>query len=171
MDSTNNQDKAPLRIVRTPVPSKPGEPDTLTRITGLLTELLDATKKATRSRGRSGSPERKWFDTAEAAGYCGYSLDTFRDYAKQYQVPRRGPKLNRYDREELDQWMQDPSCFTSNNVKQAHRGTYKPKQIYHLAAFLAGKGDIRGKLQSLLNDNGLAEKMRQLVFSSISKKD
>ena len=55
--------------------------------------------------------ETRWLTSSQAAEYCGYSVKSFRKMVKKYQVPRYGPKRNRYDRWDLDTWMQDPNVF------------------------------------------------------------
>jgi len=52
-----------------------------------------------------------YFNGKEAAKYCGYSYDHFRHLASEYQIPRCGPRMNRYAQSILDTWMANPNCF------------------------------------------------------------
>ena len=134
-------DMEPISIIRTPVPvteSKPGKANPLAAVEALLAEILAELKRKTKSQGRnSSSSESQWLKTANAAARCDYSEATFQDYAREYEFPRHGPKLNRYDREEIDQWMKDPSCFLNNPKSAVKSGaSYKPKKVDHLMNFI-----------------------------------
>lgn len=59
--------------------------------------------------------ETRWLNSAEAAAYCGYSRSTFMKNVRRYKIPRYGPKHNRFDRWDLDAWMQDPNVFLRKN--------------------------------------------------------
>lgn len=52
-----------------------------------------------------------FYNGKEAARYVGYSYDHFRHLASEYQIPRCGPRFNRYAQSTLDTWMSNPSCF------------------------------------------------------------
>ena len=61
--------------------------------------------------------EHRWFNTKQAAEYCGYySPNYFRKLAQDYDVPRYGPHGNRYDKYELDDWMVVPRCFNDRKL-------------------------------------------------------
>ena len=55
--------------------------------------------------------EGPFFNGKEAAAYCGYSHDHFRHMATQYNIPRCGPRRNRYAQVDLDTWMRNPNSF------------------------------------------------------------
>lgn len=61
--------------------------------------------------GRPISVERQFFNQREAAEYCGYSVAKFREFAKDYDIPKCGPKRDRYRRDDLDDFMSAPSDF------------------------------------------------------------
>lgn len=117
----------------------------LVRVETLLTELLTETKKMAKSKSRnSGVFEPRWLKTVNAAAWCDYPVDTFRELAKEFQIPRHGPKLNRYDKEEIDQWMKDPLCFRNNTKPMVKSGaSYKPKMVRHLTSYISS--GIRNK--------------------------
>lgn len=73
---------------------------------------------------------RKYLRTREAAIYVGYSLNRFRDLAREHNIPTYGPENNRYRPCDLDVWMECPSAFTSNIVKPRRRrlGGFTPVQ-------------------------------------------
>lgn len=55
-----------------------------------------------------------FFPLHEAAAYCGYeSPDAFRRMVRElgFDLPRCGPKGNRYAKSVLDEWMNNPSGF------------------------------------------------------------
>ncbi|MDR2488462.1 MAG: DNA-binding protein [Desulfovibrio sp.] len=53
-----------------------------------------------------------FFNTAEAARYCGYrSGRAFLAVLRGYDVPRLGPKKNRFSRVTLDEFMSNPDAF------------------------------------------------------------
>ena len=87
--------------------------------------------------------ETRWLNNAQAAEYTAYSPSRFRKLAREYSVPRHGPEQNRYDRYELDQWMENPKCFMeqSNHNFPARRraGGFVP---------------IKSSLLELLNEIG-----------------
>jgi hypothetical protein len=61
----------------------------------------------------------RWLNSKQAAAYCGYeSYNHFRELTREYKVPRHGPNENRFDRLELDEWMQNPQIF----IVAAQRG-------------------------------------------------
>jgi len=55
--------------------------------------------------------ERQFYNQKEAAEYCGYCVVTFRQFAKSYEIPKCGPKRDRYRKEDLDDFMTDPASF------------------------------------------------------------
>ena len=117
-----------VNLDRTPVTKTPAEQaNPLARIEELLAELVTETRKV-KAKGRiSADLALRWLSTPRAAEYCGYSLDMFREYAKDYRIPKHGPKLNRYDVQELDEWMREPSCFLNiGNEKLVRPGGTDP---------------------------------------------
>jgi len=63
------------------------------------------------------NPLGPFFDTKDAAEYCGYSREHFGRLASEYQIKRYGPARNRYARADLDQWMCDPRHFLQEKVE------------------------------------------------------
>ena len=55
---------------------------------------------------------KRWLTARQAAEYCGYSVKTFKKYVREYNIPRYGPKKNRYCTDDLDQFMKNPHAFT-----------------------------------------------------------
>lgn len=53
-----------------------------------------------------------FFTKAQAAEYCGYALTTWENKIQPlYDIPRHGPKRNRYARSILDAFMEHPEVF------------------------------------------------------------
>lgn len=63
-----------------------------------------------------------------AAYYCAYSVDYFRHLAHQYNLPKCGPRHNRYAQSVLDQWMKHPNVFLDDQVHDAKRN-FKPIEL------------------------------------------
>lgn len=59
---------------------------------------------------------QEYFNTNEAAEYCGYASETFRRHVKKYPLPRYGAKRNRLKRIDLDVWMEEPNAFKVVNM-------------------------------------------------------
>lgn len=58
----------------------------------------------------------------QAAEYCGYSTDHFREILKGYAVPTYGPKNNRYRAVDLDAWMENPDEYKPREQAVKRRG-------------------------------------------------
>ncbi|MDK2957624.1 MAG: hypothetical protein PWQ57_3122 [Desulfovibrionales bacterium] len=59
----------------------------------------------------------------EAADYLRYSLTTFDRHVRAFKIPRYGPGRNRFYREDLDKFMNNPQCFKAERrVKQRRQG-------------------------------------------------
>lgn len=100
-----------VEIVRTPVTEEPPKRQSpLAETEALLRELLQETRKANR-RTTPAEVETRWLNVNNAAKYCDYSPERFRRLVKQYSIPAHGPKHSRFDRADLDAWMNDPRCF------------------------------------------------------------
>lgn len=54
---------------------------------------------------------RKFLNQKNAATYCGYSVESFKEYVSQYNIPRRGPDGRKYCVDDLDQFMLNPLAF------------------------------------------------------------
>ncbi|SOB59847.1 conserved protein of unknown function [Pseudodesulfovibrio profundus] len=65
--------------------------------------------------------ERQFYTQKEAAEYCGYCVVTFRQFAKDYEIPKCGPKRDRYRKEDLDDFMTNPTSF-HNPVRTRRHG-------------------------------------------------
>jgi len=59
--------------------------------------------------------ERGFFNTKDAAIFCGYSESQFREFAKKYRLPRYGPRKTRFKREDLILWMEIPDVFLASD--------------------------------------------------------
>jgi hypothetical protein len=77
--------------------------------------------------GRPITVERQFFSQKEAAEYCGYSVVKFRQFAKDYDIPRCGPKRDRYRKEDLDDFMTDPASF--HNPVRSRRPGFVPVEV------------------------------------------
>ena len=52
-----------------------------------------------------------FYTKKEAARYCGYAPDTFAKIIREYDLPRYGPKRNRFAQSILDLFMEEPDMF------------------------------------------------------------
>ncbi|MEN6488749.1 MAG: hypothetical protein ABFD66_07695 [Smithella sp.] len=108
-------------------------PGDMAEIKELLAELLAETRRTNRREARhSNSGDNRWLNSRSAAAYCDYSLDQFRELAREYQIPKHGPNLSRYDREELDQWIRDPFYFRNQKPARAESSKYKYREIQNV---------------------------------------
>lgn len=64
----------------------------------------------------------------DAAAYCGYAPDTFDKLRRQFNIPKHGPKKNRFARSVLDKFMEEPEMFKAAAPPAGRRG-YKPIMI------------------------------------------
>ncbi len=106
--------------------------DKLSEIAALLGEVLRELKRTNaKSGGRIVDIDSHWLSLANAARYCDYSPEHFRDLVKRFEIPTHGPQDNRFNRFELDRWMEEPKCFKSNNARIARRrtGEFKIRDI------------------------------------------
>ncbi|SNR98816.1 hypothetical protein SAMN04488503_2206 [Humidesulfovibrio mexicanus] len=59
----------------------------------------------------------------EAAAHVGKSTRTLLRWAKQYQIPRKGPCRNQFGRADLDAFMDDPEVFLAAKIHMPrHKG-------------------------------------------------
>lgn len=70
-----------------------------------------------------------FFNLANAANYCGYAIGTFERIVREYDIPRYGPKRNRYARSVLDAWMHSPEAFKKNSSPKPRRRTPQPVTV------------------------------------------
>ena len=70
-----------------------------------------------------------YMNTKQAAAYLGYSASTFREYALRGAIPRCGPRRNRFRKEDLDAFMEDPNVFRTNRTTQRRRDGFTPVRI------------------------------------------
>lgn len=70
-----------------------------------------------------------YMNTKQAAAHLGYSVSTFRSYAMRGDIPRYGPKLNRFRKEDLDAFMEDPNVFRYNRITSRRREGFTPVRI------------------------------------------
>jgi len=62
-----------------------------------------------------------YYGTRKAADYCGYSYETFRKIIREYQLPKYGPRRNRFSVHDLDEFMVEPEQFTVQSNRKAGR--------------------------------------------------
>jgi predicted DNA-binding transcriptional regulator AlpA len=60
----------------------------------------------------------KYLNTKKAAAYCGYSHIYFARIMEDYQIPRYGPKRNRFKVSDLDDWMSKADSFVRENSEE-----------------------------------------------------
>ncbi len=70
-----------------------------------------------------------YFNISEAAAYCAYGDSTFREYAKKFNLPRCGPKNNRYSKETLDAFMANPHAFLRQKPPPRPRQGFVPVTV------------------------------------------
>lgn len=68
-------------------------------------------------------PVGPFMNGKESAAYCGYSYDHFRHLISQYNIPRCGPRRNRYSQADLDTWMANPNSFKIKALPKQRRLT------------------------------------------------
>ena len=74
--------------------------------------------------------QQRWLTFKQAAHYCGYhSVNHFRSIVKDYNIPRHGPRHNRFDRFELDEWMKNPDIFLSYNHLIKRKRAFTPVKV------------------------------------------
>lgn len=74
-----------------------------------------------------GTIQGPFFPKAQAAEYCGYALTTWENKVEsEYDIPRHGPKKNRYARSVLDLFMAAPEGFLK---QRAPTGRRKPRLL------------------------------------------
>lgn len=75
-----------------------------------------------------GTIQGPFFPKAQAAEYCGYALTTWENKVEsEYDIPRHGPKQNRYARSVLDLFMATPEAFRKR--KDAPSGRRTPRLV------------------------------------------
>ncbi len=60
----------------------------------------------------------KYLNTKQAAAYCGYSHIYFARIMEDYQIPRYGPKRNRFKVSDLDDWMSKAENFVKEPLEE-----------------------------------------------------
>lgn len=68
-------------------------------------------------------PEGPFFDSQKAAEYCGYAPGTFERIVREYDIPKYGPRKNRFAKSVLDAWMRSPETFKKNCSLKPRRRT------------------------------------------------
>jgi hypothetical protein len=58
-----------------------------------------------------------YLNLKDASTYCGYKPRTFSDIVKQYNIPKYGPRRNKFSVSDLDIWMQNTVIFMQNDTK------------------------------------------------------
>lgn len=64
----------------------------------------------------------------EAAEYCGYLPKYFSRLSREYNLPKYGPKVNRFKRIDLDFFMSNPTYFQRPEAQSQFRmpGNFTP---------------------------------------------
>lgn len=71
--------------------------------------------------------QSEYLNLKDAAAYCGYNPKHFSRIASWFDIPRHGPKRNRFKRSDLDAWMKTPSTFSSSQPEAPRNGFSKVK--------------------------------------------
>lgn len=66
---------------------------------------------------------RRYLNRGEAAEYLGYSRSYFNRIVQEYRIPSKGPSRNRFDVQDLEQFMDNPACFLDQEPTAAPRRT------------------------------------------------
>lgn len=75
-----------------------------------------------------GTVQGPFLTKAQAAEYCGYAPTTWENKVESvYDIPRHGPKKNRYARSVLDLFMATPDAFRKQ--KTAPSGRRAPRVL------------------------------------------
>ncbi|ABM29792.1 helix-turn-helix transcriptional regulator [Nitratidesulfovibrio vulgaris] len=69
-----------------------------------------------------------YLNLKQAAAYLGYAVSTFRAYASSWDIPRMGPRRNRFRKEDLDAWMANPAAFKRQREPRRRTG-FKPVEL------------------------------------------
>ena len=73
--------------------------------------------------------EGPFFNSQKAAEYCGYAPGTFERILREYDIPKFGPRKNRFAKSVLDAWMGAPEAFQKNTSPKPRRHTPKPVTV------------------------------------------
>lgn len=112
----------------------------------------------------------RWMTSKQAATYTGYrSSSAFRRIAAKHQVPRHGPKRNRYDRLELDQWMRDPAIFIDGGLEANHSGRKAAAAFTPIHDIMSEKAVLTGDDADQEQDKALKTSLAEI--RELRKKD
>jgi predicted DNA-binding transcriptional regulator AlpA len=67
--------------------------------------------KVMRDNNETTSIDGPFYNLKTAAEYCGYSEKTFSRILSEYEIPRFGPRNNRFAKSVLTEWMRQPELF------------------------------------------------------------
>jgi len=70
-----------------------------------------------------------FFNSNQAAEYCGYASGTFERFMREFALPKFGPKKNRFAASILDAWMQTPDTFKKSLSLPPRRRTPKAVKV------------------------------------------
>lgn len=62
-----------------------------------------------------------FYNLKQAAEYCGMAGRTFQRYLRDFELPRSGPKRNKFSSSVLDLWMENPEQFRKQVKPQPRR--------------------------------------------------
>lgn len=108
-----------------------GQPNQLPDVNRLFKDLIREIKKISKNGWRIADTDSPWLSAGNAARYCDYSVDHFKDLAKRYEIPTYGERNNQFSTIDLDRWMEEPKCFKSNPLRAGRRrtGEFKIKDM------------------------------------------
>ena len=67
----------------------------------------------------------KFLNTKKAAEFCGFNHIYFGRLIEQYQIPRYGPKRNRFKVSDLEEWMMRPELFKATKQENSETRTFR----------------------------------------------
>lgn len=83
------------------------------------------TEQAAEGLPLSSLPCSSYLTLKQAAHYCGYSVRQFRRHISTYALPGKGPEKNKFRREDLDCWMENPCAFQKSIRSRNGKGFTK----------------------------------------------
>lgn len=84
--------------------------------------LKACTQSREEQKMKSSVVDTPYFTTEEAALYVRYSVQRFKRYVEAAKIPTYGPQGNRFRRDDLDEWMENPNAFKRSNHSPCRRG-------------------------------------------------
>lgn len=69
---------------------------------------------------------QQFYRLDQAAEFCGYAPDTFRDVLREYAIPRFGPKRTKFHEPVLVDFMLNPDKYSRTRAKMKRKEKLKP---------------------------------------------